>query len=47
MPVYGESNSFGDLYVQWQINVPENLTEEEKRLFEELRKKRQGRFSAS
>lgn len=37
MPVYGESNLFGDLYVQLQVHIPERLTDKQKQLFEQLR----------
>ncbi|MEO6760526.1 MAG: J domain-containing protein, partial [Saprospiraceae bacterium] len=36
MPVYGKTGVFGDLYVQWQVLLPENLNEQQKRLFEQL-----------
>jgi curved DNA-binding protein len=38
MPVYGKNNLFGDLLVQLQIDIPENLTSLQKNLFEQLRK---------
>lgn len=47
MPVYGKAAQYGDLYVQWEIKIPVNLSEEEKKLFEELRKKQQAKFSSS
>jgi curved DNA-binding protein len=37
MPVYGEANIFGDLYVQLQVHVPEQLTDKQRQLFEQLR----------
>jgi curved DNA-binding protein len=40
MPVYGKENSFGDLYLKVNIQVPQNLTAKEMKLFEELRKMR-------
>ena len=36
MPVYKKDNSFGDLFVSFEIKMPVNLTEEQKRLFTEL-----------
>jgi DnaJ-class molecular chaperone len=36
--VYGKNNLFGDLLVQLQIDIPENLTPLQKNLFEQLRK---------
>ncbi|MDD5149166.1 MAG: J domain-containing protein [Flavobacterium sp.] len=35
-PVYKKEGSFGDLYIEYQIKIPTNLTEKEKELFEEL-----------
>lgn len=35
-PVYKQEGSFGDLYVQWQIKLPANLTDEQKDLFRKL-----------
>lgn len=37
MPVYGKATEFGDLYIQLQITIPENLTERQKELFELLK----------
>lgn len=37
MPVYGESNIFGDLYVQLQVHIPERLTDKQRQLFEQLK----------
>lgn len=37
MPVYGKQNTWGDLYVQIQVNIPKNLSKEEIALFEKLR----------
>lgn len=37
MPVYGEANIFGDLYVQLQVHIPEQLTDRQRQLFEQLR----------
>jgi curved DNA-binding protein len=36
MPVYKKENQFGDLYVTYDIQIPLNLTEKQKKLFEEL-----------
>jgi curved DNA-binding protein len=38
MPVYGKENSFGDLYLKVNIQVPQNLSSKEIKLFEELKK---------
>jgi curved DNA-binding protein len=38
LPVYKKENEFGDLYVTYDIQLPVNLTEKQKKLFEELRK---------
>ncbi|CCH56834.1 chaperone DnaJ domain protein [Fibrisoma limi BUZ 3] len=35
-PVYKQEGAFGDLYVQWQVNLPTNLTDEQKELFRKL-----------
>ncbi len=37
MPVYGETNIFGDLYVQLQVHIPERLTDRQRELFEQLK----------
>jgi curved DNA-binding protein len=37
MPRYKKENEFGDLYVTYDIQIPVNLTEKQKKLFEELR----------
>ena len=39
-PVYKKEGSFGDLYISYQIKMPTNLNEKEKKLFEELAKLR-------
>jgi len=39
-PVYKKEGSYGDLYITYQIKMPENLTEKEKQLFTELAKLR-------
>ncbi|MEZ0542897.1 DnaJ C-terminal domain-containing protein [Fibrella arboris] len=31
-PVYRQENTFGDLYVQWQVKLPANLTDQQKDL---------------
>ncbi len=35
-PVYKQENTFGDLYVQWQVTIPTNLTDVQKDLFTQL-----------
>lgn len=35
-PLYKKEGEFGDLYVTWQIELPKNLTEKEKELFQQL-----------
>lgn len=35
-PRYKETGSFGDLYVQWRVKLPTNLTDEQKELFQKL-----------
>ena len=37
MPVYKKENEFGDLYITYDIQIPTNLTDKQKKLFEELR----------
>jgi len=37
-PVYKKENSFGDLYVTFNVKIPKNLTEKEKEIFRELSK---------
>jgi curved DNA-binding protein len=38
MPVNGTTNTFGDLYLQLRVLIPEKLSKEEKQAFEQLRK---------
>ena len=40
MPVYGQSGSFGDLYVRLNILIPKNISSEETELFKKLRELR-------
>jgi len=40
LPLYKQEGVFGDLYITLKIKNPENLTEEEKKLFVELSKLR-------
>ncbi len=35
-PVYRKDGQFGDLYVQWQVTLPTNLTDVQKDLFQQL-----------
>ena len=35
-PVYKQEGTFGDLYVQWQVKLPTNLTDEQKDLVRKL-----------
>ncbi len=35
-PVYGNEGTFGDLYVEWQVKLPTNLTDEQKELIQKL-----------
>lgn len=37
MPVYGEANIYGDMYVQLQVHIPERLTDKQRQLFEQLK----------
>lgn len=37
MPVYKKPAEFGDLYITYEIQIPVNLTDKQKELFEELR----------
>jgi curved DNA-binding protein len=37
MPVYGTPDSFGDLYIQLKILIPDKLTDKQKELFEQLK----------
>jgi len=38
LPVYKKENEFGDLYLTYDVQIPVNLTEQQKQLFEELSK---------
>jgi len=37
MPVYGKSGSFGDMYIQLQVRIPDKLSSKQKELFEQLK----------
>jgi curved DNA-binding protein len=37
-PVYKKEGEFGDLYVTYQVKIPETLTEQQKELFTQLSK---------
>lgn len=37
LPVYKKEGQFGDLYITYEILIPTNLTEKQKKLFEEIR----------
>ncbi|TWJ04480.1 curved DNA-binding protein [Mucilaginibacter frigoritolerans] len=37
LPVYKKENEFGDLYVTYDIQIPVNITEKQKKLFEQLK----------
>jgi curved DNA-binding protein len=37
MPVYGKADNYGDLYVRLMVRIPEQLTDKQKELFEQLR----------
>ncbi len=36
MPVYGQPDQHGDLYVQWQVQIPEKLSDQQRILFAQL-----------
>ncbi|MGF7082569.1 DnaJ C-terminal domain-containing protein [Mucilaginibacter sp. UYCu711] len=38
LPVYKKEGQFGDLYISYEIQLPTNLTDKQKQLFEELAK---------
>lgn len=35
-PVYKKEGAFGDLYIKWEVQLPQKLSKEEKELFEKL-----------
>ena len=37
MPVFGRKNEFGDLYLKIVVHLPENLNDQEKALFNQLK----------
>ncbi len=37
LPLYKKENQFGDLYITYDIQIPVNLTDKQRKLFEELR----------
>ncbi|SHN11037.1 DnaJ C-terminal domain-containing protein [Mucilaginibacter sp. OK098] len=42
LPVYKKEGQFGDLYITYEILIPTNLTEKQKKLFEEIREEVKG-----
>ncbi len=40
-PVYKDEGHFGDLYITYNVKIPENLTDRQKDLFRELSKSEQ------
>lgn len=42
-PVYKKEGQFGDLYLIWEVEIPQSLSTEERSLFEQLRKLRAGK----
>lgn len=42
MPVYGQSGTFGDMYVTIKVKLPKRLSKQEKALFEQLAELNQG-----
>ncbi len=47
MPVYGKDGVYGDLIVNIIVEIPQNLTSEELKLFEKLKKTRQKQMHAN
>lgn len=45
MPVYGKTGQYGDLYVQLNVVIPKNLSQEETKLFKKLKELRKTEFS--
>lgn len=39
-PVYKQEGQYGDLYITWQVDLPKNLTDQERALIEQLQKMR-------
>jgi curved DNA-binding protein len=37
MPVYDKIDTFGDLYIQLKVQIPENISEKQRELFEQLK----------
>ena len=40
MPVYKQKGNYGDLYITYKVEMPQNLTETEKQLFQQLKAQR-------
>ncbi len=40
MPVYKQKDTYGDLFITYKVEMPKNLTESEKQLFQQLKAKR-------
>lgn len=41
LPIYKKDDQFGDFYVTYQVKIPVNLTDKQKKLFEELKSESQ------
>ncbi|MES2109646.1 MAG: J domain-containing protein [Bacteroidota bacterium] len=42
MPIYKKESQFGDLYVTYDLQVPTNITDKQKKLFEQIRDEAKG-----
>lgn len=47
MPRYNQSGQFGDLYVRVQVELPSQLSNEEKQIFEELRRLKEQKYAGT
>ena len=47
MPVYGKTEQHGDLFVKLDVKIPQSLTPEEEKLFQQLKKIRQEKYTKS
>jgi curved DNA-binding protein len=47
MPVAEKAGVHGDLYVQWQVKIPEHLSDKQKELFEQIREESNSKKTAN
>ncbi|MFW6248599.1 MAG: DnaJ C-terminal domain-containing protein [Bacteroidota bacterium] len=47
MPIYGKAGQYGDLFVKLDVKIPQSLTSEEEKLFQQLKKIKKEKYAKS